>query len=148
MRLDMDCVRDILLCVEENTNTYHYCAFYDIGYHGNKSRENAGEYRYAEDVEDYQVKLLDKYGNDILMYHINYCEKDDLIVTEPSHSIAEIKVFDLTAKGHNFIANIRKQDIWDGVKDIAAKIGSDSPNAIAQIASSIIVELIKKQFNL
>ena len=30
MRLNFDCVRDILLCVEENTDLRHLCVFVDI----------------------------------------------------------------------------------------------------------------------
>ena len=31
MRLDIDCIRDILLCVEENTGLRQHCFFVDSG---------------------------------------------------------------------------------------------------------------------
>lgn len=36
MRLNFDCVRDILLCVEENTDLRHLCVFFDIEHTSNQ----------------------------------------------------------------------------------------------------------------
>lgn len=57
-------------------------------------------------------------------------------------------VQDLTPTGHKFIENIRQDTIWNNTKSIAAKVGSKSLDAIMQIASNVITELIKSQFGL
>ena len=40
MRLNLDCIRDTLLCVEDNTGLRKFCIFVDIGL--NESMEKAG----------------------------------------------------------------------------------------------------------
>ena len=58
MKLDLDCVRDILLIVEENTN---YNEFMTV----------------SEETNRYE--LLNKYDNKKVMYHIIQCKKANLI---------------------------------------------------------------------
>mgnify|MGYP002958432843 FL=1 len=58
------------------------------------------------------------------------------------------RIYDMTYAGHQFLANIRSDNIWKGTKAIASKIGSSSLDAITQIASNVITELIKAQFGL
>ena len=43
MRLNMDCVRDILLCVEENTGLRKSCLFVDISPFANDVRRALGD---------------------------------------------------------------------------------------------------------
>lgn len=68
---------------------------------------------------------------------------------EPNTIYVKIdKVNDITYAGHQFLANIRDDKIWKGVKGIARKIGSTSLEAFTQIASNVITELIKAQFGI
>ena len=128
MKLNPDCVRDILLTVEE------YSGFY-----------RAVEYIYG----DPRFNRLNTYIQDEVAYHIQQCEKANLI-----HGVAfydmgrKADILDLTPEGHQFLANIRESKIWNGVKEIAGKIGTTSLDAITQIASNVITELIKAQFGL
>lgn len=128
MKLNPDCIRDILLTVEEYSGFYH-----------------AVEYKYG----DPHFERLNVYSQDEVAYHIQQCEKANLI-----HGVAfydmgrKADILDLTPKGHEFLANIRESKIWNGVKEIAGKVGSSSLDAITQIASNVITELIKAQFGL
>ena len=61
-------------------------------------------------------------------------------------TIAELN--DITFMGHEFLANIHEPAIWNGVKSIAAKVGSQSLDALMQVASNVITELIRAQFGL
>ena len=77
------------------------------------------------------------------------CEKSDLIYGVSFYdcgSSADIR--DLTPKGHEFLANIREPKIWNGIKMVSAKIGSASLDALTQIASNVVTELIKTQFGI
>ena len=80
LRLDMDCVRDILLCVEEHTGFNLRCHFV------NANTEEMQDFLGIElSIPSYQIPLLDLYGNEKLLYHVTYCIRADLIEEgEPS----------------------------------------------------------------
>ena len=67
MRLNMECVRDVLLCVEENTGIRKNCCFQDIKPEEYKTQRALGREAEPLDVPDYQVRLLDCYDIDELM---------------------------------------------------------------------------------
>lgn len=72
----------------------------------------------------------------------------DAIISPYDDGILIAALKDITFQGHEFLANIREDKIWIGVKTIAGKIGATSLDAIVQIASKVITELIKSQFGL
>lgn len=128
MRLNPDCVRDILLEVEEGTD-YSTSITYDL------SKPCPPRFR--------------RYSHDELIYHIKQCDEAGLIeVSTRSWGGEKAVISDLTPKGHEFLANTRKNEIWEGTKVVAKKVGSVSLNALVQIASNVITELIKAQFGI
>lgn len=144
MKLNLDCVRDVLLCVEENTGVRTRCMFVDTA--RSEAMHSAGIP--TSEPQNYQINLLAKYNIDEIMYHLGYCHDADLIALCEGSSPYIMYVADLTPKGHDFLANIRDSKIWNGVKDVASKVGSKSLGAVTQIASNVITELIKAQFGL
>lgn len=144
MRLNLDCVRSILLCVEANTSLRKYCRFID------SSLEESEIIIGNEPIPpaDYQVELLKKYANDELIYHINYCIDADLLSSDQPQGLYEIAIIDLTPKGHDFLENIRDNKVWASAKNVAGKVGAKSLEAIIQISSNVVSELIKHQFGL
>lgn len=126
MRLNLDCTRDILLFVEENTG-YEKCV------------------KFPEVSEEYEL-LSNKYGSDVVMYHLEQCKKSKLIETTSKDLSGNVYVKDLTPEGHSFIANIRENNVWEKTKKQAKKIGSTSLDVIIKVASSIISEAIKTTF--
>lgn len=128
MRLNTDCVRDILLTVEAN------CDF-----------NNAMEYSQASA----NFELLNKYPPREVVYHIHQCEMSGLLHNVKYYDGGQnIWIQDLTPQGHEFIANIRDNSIWDGVKSVAKQVGSSSLSAIVQIAANTVSQIIKSQFKL
>ncbi|NFL75523.1 DUF2513 domain-containing protein [Clostridium sporogenes] len=122
MRLNPDCIRDILLTVEESTGF------------------NSTMY-YPDDYE-----LLSKYSNNEVLYHIKQCELSELI-TEVSWFIdSACAIHDLSPEGHKFLADIRSDTTWNKTKEISKKVGSSSISALKEIATAVITELIKSQF--
>ena len=76
-----------------------------------------------------------------------FIEADSIDV--PKSYLPQIsRVYDLTFAGHQFLANVRSDNIWNGVKSVGLKIGSVSLEALTQIASNVITELVKAQFGL
>lgn len=144
MKLNLDCVRGILLCVEANTGLRKRCFFIDSGLE--KSERIIGNT--PTPPAEYQIELLKKYDNDELIYHVNYCIDAGLLLPGGQKGLYQLIIVDLTPKGHDFLENIRDNKVWAGIKGISEKIGSRSLEAVIQIASNVITELIKAQFGL
>lgn len=143
MRLDTDCIRDLLLCVEEHTGLRKFCHFIDLGL--SDSAKFIGN---ETEPPEYETELLKKYDNDKLIYHVRYCIESKLISPLEDCDSYNICICDLTPVGHDFLSNIRENQNWKSVKKIAGKIGSTSLSALTSIASSIITNLIQNELNL
>lgn len=143
MRLDIDCVRDLLLCIEENTGLRKVCSFIDCGltesacYVGNESQPF-----------DYQLPLDNKYKNDKLIYHLNYCVEDQLITRSDISTMYCIVISDLTPLGHQLLNNIRDDSIWGKVKNILSGFSSVSLPVVGNTAGQVLSIIIKHKLNL
>ena len=117
MKLNPDCIRDILIDIEDTTTI-----------------NTAWKY----DSHNPSKRLLN-YSQFEIAYHARYCYEANLI-----------KDFSIggNSEGHDFLSNIRENKIWNGVKIIAGKVGSSSLDALIQISTNVITELIKAQFGI
>lgn len=128
MKLNSDCIRDILLTVEEECDYSHVMD-------------------YDRDVN--VTTRLQKYTHDELIYHIKQCEYANLTLNTTYYDGGKhIIIRDLSPNGHQFLADIREDNVWNGVKDVAKKVGSTSLSALIQISSNVITQIIKNQFKL
>lgn len=127
MKLNPDCIRNVLLTLEDNTDgivPFEYCE---------------GDQRYP---------LLLAYEHSVILYHMKQCSMAKLIEGYQSFDMgSSVLVSDLSPKGHEFLANIQKDTTWEKVKTTAAKVGSTSLGTLMQIATSIVSDLITKHFN-
>jgi hypothetical protein len=122
MKLNPDCIRDILLTIEANTG-YELC------------------YEYPAEINI--SPLLSKYSDDEIRYHILQCSKTGFI--ELKRDLTDnMYVKDITPYGHEFLANIRENSVWSQTKTVAGKVGSKSLDAIYKISSAVIAEIIKQ----
>lgn len=128
MKLNPDCIRDVLLSVEEKTDFSNPWTF---------------------SIDSVDSKFLSVYSSEEILYHINQCSKSGLIdgckIYDDGYSIF---ISDLSPSGHQFLADIRSDKIWSDVKSVCAKVGSNSLSCIMQIASGVITEIIKAQMRL
>ena len=126
MKLNPDCIRDILLYMEEAT--------------------------YGEEICPNQLyNALQNYSHDEINYSVLKMHEARFInatIEKYIDGSTEFVLLDITYSGHQFLSNIRESKIWNGVKSIAGKIGATSMEAFTQIASNVITELIKVQFGL
>lgn len=128
MKLNPDCIRDILLTVETECNYNH-------------------AFEYEKDSE--KSKFLVNYSHDEIVYHIRQCSKSGLIDGLKSFDGGDyLLIGDLSPEGHEFISNIRTDTNWNKTKEIAKNIGSDSLDALRNIAVGVITSLIEHQFGL
>lgn len=127
MKLNPDCVRDILLTIEQIPDVHHHWEF---------DRKTVPE-------------LFPNYTFDEIIYHIRQCELCGFLLY-PSHSMGYeyYSVNDLTPAGHEFLANIRNDTFFNKVKDIAKELGVNSLNDITQIALNCALVLIKSHFQI
>ena len=121
MRLDLDCVRELLLCVEEETGiTKNYVIMRGLAF----SKPNGFD-------------ISDEFTNETVIYHIKQCV-DSGLIEEGRGTMREIWIEDLTPKGHEFLANIRDNNNWNEIKKQVINVGATALNVITQIASNVI----------
>lgn len=121
MRLNVDCVRDLLIVIEEKT-----------------------ELNRPLDLSALKECLLN-YSEDDIVYTALKLEEAGFIRCSTKHvrTYPELLlVHELTYYGHQFIEDIRVDSNWEKVKSIGKKVGSTSISALSQIASSVIANLV------
>ncbi len=126
MKLNPDCTRSILLYLEEQTMPDKPFAFY-IG----TLKEALGEF-----------------SEDEIAYHVYQCDYSGLFIGFSKVHNGPWIIEDLSPKAHDFLANIRDDKMWSGVKSVAAKVGTRSMDALVQIASNVVSEIIRSYFGL
>ena len=145
MQLNWDCIRDVMFCVEEHTDLRNSCTFTDT-VSAEDSLRFLGED--PEPVPDYQVELSNKYGLDVLLYHVRYCIRSELLIPAHDNPSYQYEIMDLTPAGHEFLANIRENSNWNHLKSAAAKVGVFSLNSFVQLGAGILQAAIQKNLGL
>lgn len=126
MKLNPDCIRDILLEVEAQTG-------------------NEQIFYYADDIHEKFVRLS-KYSVDTIMYHIRQCSLSELIYNPHWTSSTSVYIQDLSPAGHKFLANMRNDTFYNKVRDISKELGLNTLNDLVQIAASCASAMIKNHF--
>lgn len=120
MKLDMECVRSVLLELEE----------LPLGYYM---------------PEDFS-KSIKEYGENSVLYALAKLHEADYIHANIGRDMnAQYEffgIYDITFSGHQFLEKIRDNRVWEKTKTIAGSVGSWAVDIIAQIATGIITELV------
>lgn len=91
MKLNPNCIRDILITVEENSDFIHQT-----------------EYRKGTCFKHFQ-----DYSHEEIIYHIKQCELSGLIYDVHYYDAGScILIRDLSPIGHEFLTNIRNDAVW------------------------------------
>lgn len=120
MRIDNECVRDILFTIEENSTFELPCCI-------------------SDECNDYPK--LEKYEYGQLAYHLRYLEMKGLIFVPNS---LLINCYDLMPNGHEFLSNIRDDNNWKKIKNVSSNIGFASLKIISAIAEGVATAAISK----
>lgn len=121
MKLNLDCIRHILLHMEN-------CAY--------------GETIYPNQL----YPALPNYTSDEIDYSILKLHEAGFIqatIEKYIDGTIDIKIHDITYNGHQFLANIHENKIWSATKTVMGKIGATSIQAATEIATGVVTELIK-----
>lgn len=128
MKMDIECIRDILLQAEEQG----FCVYRDPEFVPETQEENL------------EFPFIKKYDDEKLLYHINLADEFGLI--KVSHCMGYSSVYDLSPQGHLFLADIREDNIWNKTKEISKQIGTTSLSSVKEIATNVISNLITNYF--
>lgn len=137
MKLNPDCVRDVLLYLESNLN---YIDRADCILEHNEITFNtiaeslSQEHGYDKDSINYSIEKLLEVG----------FITSNTLSRGRNNSIIYAPISDITWNGHQFLNNIRQQNIWDATKAGAKKIGATSISALSMIAMEIIKAIVTK----
>ena len=128
MKLDPNCIRDILLEIEKQP------------FQSTLSVSKLSETLKKYDKDEISYCCLK-------LYEANYI--DITTVTMCGSYMPGIKsINDITFDGHEFLNNIRSDSVWNNVKAVGSQIGATSINALTQIASGTVTALIKHQLGI
>ena len=123
MKLNPDCMRDILIFAE----SIPYGHQSDIKLMCEQLPYTYEELDYTT-VKLYEAGLIDAYVGPILNHAGNTTGR----------------INGLTFNGHQVLANIRNEKIWEPTKSIAKEIGATSIQALTQIATGVVTQIITK----
>lgn len=128
MKLNPDCIRDVLFSIEELST-------YDSLLNSNQLAKS---------------NFLKKYSDDEILYHLNQLYLSGYIVAPDKHKLIDGTFFinDLSPAGHEFISNIRKDTNWNKVKKISEQVGAETLSSIKSIAEGVISSAIKASLGL
>lgn len=119
MKLNQDCVRDVLIYLEENLS-------YD-------DRMNAAD-----------INLPD-YTMEEILYTIDLLNEAEYIKTIPLKALNSFFITSLTMSGHELLDNIRDDTVWKKIKHkIESVTSSVSLPILNSVASSVLTELLLK----
>ena len=141
MKLDPDCVRDLMLFCEEHT----YIKTEETG------RYTAARYHvlYVDSMR--HIPPLNKYDTGALIYHIIQLSESGYLATDFRFDPVENfrhnalpAIYYVTPKGHEFIASIVGKAQWDKISKILRSLGSVSLTVIETVSKGIASAAIEQ----
>lgn len=128
MKLNIDCVRDVLLCLEDLLKFGENLACPSLKY---------------EKILNY--KTCEKYSKEEIIYTLQKLEEAnyiEAIFAGSDMQILKVVVNSITFWGHDFLENIRNDCVYEEVKSKATKVGSFALDIIKQISVAVITSRI------
>lgn len=127
MELNKDCVRDILIKCEE---------LLEMDADGSMNFLKANDLNTA--LPDYDLSVI--------KYSILKMKEADLInvkiISLDNCLVSDFLLSDITYFGHEFLEQIKDDNNWRKVKDVAKKVGSSSIEILIQIATGVLTNKI------
>lgn len=119
MKLNNDCIRDILIFIEENTTN----EVLSIS---------------SDDI----ISALDGYTSSEIYYHIRQIDKYNYVDDVEYYDDEPQIICDLSPAGRTFVNNIRSNTVWDSTKNIISKLGSASLPIVSSIAEKELTKFL------
>ncbi len=131
MKLNYDCLRQILLGIERDLNwdddLNYYCLNLDSFVQG------------LEDFSKAEIAYALKMGieADLINGYIKDCDS----------CILDIICYGLTYEGHQFLDTVRENKIWKKTKEILSSVGGASLSVITSVADDCLTNFISKRLS-
>ena len=126
MKLNHDCVRDVMIFVEENVPYGHYADFSSV------------------EIKDYSHEDIIYAADKLLEANLLDGSKHKYI----GSNTPDIRITSITWAGHQFLDNIRDDGVWKNTKKVISNFSSVSLSLVGSIASQVITSLVQKQLGL
>lgn len=134
MTLNYDCIRDVLLYLED---TLEYTDNPVAMTHKRLTINNVANALSSYSKEDVQY-TIEK------LYEARYIRIVDVSTDSQTYMINGY-IDDITWEGYNFLNNIREKSIWEATKEGAKKVGAMSISAISMISFEIVKAVVTNQ---
>lgn len=118
MKLNHECVRDLLLSIEQS-ETQNYLFLRHLK----------------------EMPLLSSYSDEEIIYTASKLREKNFIIAKQltgDGKIFDIAISEMTWDGHEFLDNIRDNQVWKATKEISSKITGASLSILADVAKSYI----------
>ena len=124
LKLNQDCLRDLMLELEDKLfiNTHIYTDEFRTLEIFNK---------YSDEDVYYSMKQLIKMGL------IDGATKNQAATVQPYY----IDVYDIEPKGHEFLNNVRDENVWKETKKRISKFASVSIPVLQQVSTAVIQKM-------
>lgn len=129
MKLDYDCLRSLLLKLEDFENLDD-----DLHY----------QYTTLNDM----AEALPEFPKNMIAYTTLKAKEGNLInasIMNADGCIYACTYSSLTYDGHQFLDNVRNNNIWNKTKSIAKELGCTSLRSLLSISEKIILAMIQSQ---
>lgn len=145
MRLNPDCIRQILFAIESETDSESGFYYRVPSDDDDAPIIGSGCDSYQEETPElskpYQ-RLLKKYSSNEIVYHLRQCKLAGLFLEYRSLG-GEIYIRDLMPAGHDLLSQIRSENVWRKVKEFLSQNGASSIGALTQVAKIVFDTYIK-----
>lgn len=135
MRINIDCLRDVLLYCINNLD------YIENGY--------IWKCEVVELKDIYKSEDLQQYPKKDIMYSVLKLKESEYIKTsceDPKEEtyINDCVIMDVTMKGHQFAETIKEPTVWEKTKSIANKVGNHTLHFLENLAHDVAVEIAKQ----
>ena len=130
MKLNPDCIRDILIALENLTTGVNTTYIF-----------------HSWDEVPEQLPSLQKYPVDMLSYHIHQLDLCGMLYNA-NFPRDGFSFMHLTPSAHEFLANIRQETNWNKTKEIASKAGSFGLSILKSISEGVATAYVKQRLTL
>lgn len=133
MKLNPDCIRAILLYLEENQK---------IDATNGRIKPIPWASHLPETITDFSAEDI--------MYSVKQMSEAGLINTSQYRAVNKIDYIfnDITPYGHEFLENIRTEENWSKTKTTAEKLGNFSLSVLGKIAEGVATATLNKVLGL
>ncbi len=141
MRLNLDCIRDILLIIEEEQTMQKI----DQSILGESGVMETGMVKPMYDNQFLSHVKLQDYPSDDIFYSIKQLGESGLLDVDDSvlqGGRQFYEILDITPYGHEFISNLKSNTVWEKVKSIIKSVNGASLSVITKVAAETLLKQI------